>query len=127
MQQLSKDSGKYRATLKEGVEHFELCVKLAKAQRAEGRYFFFENPWGAWSWRLAVAREAMDLYGMRAVKGHQCAYHQTSMDPDGWKRLPKIPTGWMTNSPCMASALAKRCANERLPEEQHHRTSGMLR
>ena len=52
LQNLTKDNEKYHATLREGVAHLNLCMELAKAQHAAGRYFLYEHPWSAWSWKL---------------------------------------------------------------------------
>ena len=68
----------------------------------------------------------MDLTGVLAVEGHQCAYGQSSLDPDGQTRLVKKPTGWMTNSTCIAAVLSRLCANETLPEEKHHRHASLM-
>ena len=53
LQNLSKDSEKHRATLEEGVAHLKFCMEMAKAQLAAGRYFLYEHPWSAWSWKLS--------------------------------------------------------------------------
>ena len=50
LQNLSKESEKYRATLEESVAHLKLCMELAKEKHAAGRYFLYEHPWRAWSW-----------------------------------------------------------------------------
>ena len=103
-----------------------LCMELAKAQHTAGRCFLFEHPWSAWSWKLKVAREVADMSGVLAVEGHQCAYSQKSVDPDGVTRLVKKPTGWMTNSTCIAAALSRRCANETLPVDRHHQHASLM-
>jgi hypothetical protein len=126
LQNLSKDSEKYRATLEEGVAHLKFCMEMAKAQLAAGRYFLYEHPWSAWSWKLKPVVEVMGLAGVLLVEGHQCAYGQASRDPDGQMRLAKKPTGWLTNCPCIAAVLSKRCANEGLPEDQHHRHASLM-
>ncbi len=41
-------------------------------------------------------------------------------------RLAKKPTGWLTNCTCIAAVSAKRCANEGLPEDQHHRHASLM-
>ena len=60
------------------------------------------------------------MEGMLVADSHQCAYGQTSIDPDGFARLAKKPTGWMTNSPCIAEAVSRRCSNERVADESKH-------
>ena len=61
LQNLSKDSEKYRATLEEGVAHLNFCMEMSKAQLAAGRYFLYEHPWSAWSWKLKPVAEVMGL------------------------------------------------------------------
>jgi hypothetical protein len=63
LQNLTKGSEKHHATLREGMDHMNLSMKLAKAQHEAGRYFLFEHPWSAWSWKLEAVREVMDLNG----------------------------------------------------------------
>ena len=76
----------------------ESLHELAKAQHAAGRYFLYEHPWSAWWWMLRAGQVVVQLNGVLAVEGHQCAYNQKSVDLDGCTRLVKKPTGWMTNS-----------------------------
>ena len=58
--------------------------------------------------------------------GHQCCFGQESKDPDGVERLAQKPTGWMTNSPCTAAALCKKCDNETLLEAERHRHASLM-
>ena len=57
------------------------------AQLKAGRFFLYEHPWSAWSWKLKPVAELMAMPGVLLVEGHQCAYGQTSTDVDGVKRI----------------------------------------
>ena len=126
LQNLNKGSVKYEEVLKEGINHLKMCMEFAEAQRKRGGLFLFEHPWSAWSWKLGMVKHVMEQEGVLVVEGHQCAYGQSSVDPDGVRRLVKKPTGWMTNSALIAEVLAKRCANERLPLADHHQHALMV-
>lgn len=117
---------KYRETVKEGLNHLGVSMEFAEEQIKAGNYFLFEHPWGAWSWKLPCVKAVLDMEGVQVVEGHQCAFGQTVMDVDGSWQLAKKPTGWMTNSPCVAAALSRRCPNEHRRESEHHRHASLV-
>ena len=77
-------------------------MELATEQVANGRYFVYEQPWAATSWKDESVTAAKSLPGVTLVKGNQCVFGQQTIGPDGEQGLVAKPTGWLTNSPEVA-------------------------
>eukprot|EP00959_Pyramimonas_sp_CCMP1952_P310072 6488926-Pyramimonas_sp.AAC.1 len=57
-----------------GLEHVDLCVRVARYQRRKGRYFSFEHPEGASSWDLGQIRELLAYDDVHSVVTDQCEF-----------------------------------------------------
>ena len=59
------------------------CMELATEQVANNRWFVFEYPWAATSWKDESVVAAKSLPGVEVVKGNQCVFGQEALGPDG--------------------------------------------
>lgn len=90
--------------------HLEFATKLYKIQTQEGRYFLHEHPESASSWQEKSVREVFNIKGVQRVVGDQCRYGLVARGANGYGPARKS-TGFMTNSPCVALQLQRRCPN----------------
>ena len=93
-------------------------MKLYNSQREAGRYFLHEHPAAASSWQEQCVQKLMGKDGVTRVIGDQCRYGLVATD-EGRNGPARKSTGFMTNSPCIAKALSKRCMNT--PQHQVHK------
>ena len=92
----------------EAVEHLEFCVAIYRLQAASGRYWVHEHPNSATSWHEACIRKMVQMPGVIRVRADQCMYGLRTQVKDEIRRAMK-PTGFMTNSWCVAKRLTRRC------------------
>ena len=102
-----------------GRRHPEFCTKLYNIQWETGRYFLHEHPASASSWQEKCIQRMLCKHGVTKVVGDQCRYGLTSSDGKH-TGLAKKSTGFMTNSPCIAAALNKRCKNTKQHQVHEH-------
>ena len=86
-------------------------MNLYKLQMQEGRYFLHERPESASPWEETCVREVLGMKGVNKVIADQCRYGLKSSDKNGEGPARKS-TGFMTNSPCIAMQLQRRCPNK---------------
>ena len=98
-------------------KHLEFCVKLYRIQMNEGHYLLHEHPASAKSWEETAAKRLLMEEIVERVVGDQCRYGLKSREGDVVGPAKK-PTGFMTNSVCIARRLEKRCVNT--PQRQVH-------
>ena len=103
------DEEKRRRTVEANI-HLLFCVALYRAQMEGGRLFLHEHPDTAWSWEHPEMVELAHEEGVMRVLSHGCAFGMTSKDTFG-EGLVLKPTGWLTNSRCIAKALNQQCPN----------------
>ena len=81
---------------------------------SQGRYFAHEHPWMAKSWYLPEIDEITKMPGVRVVLGNMCRFGTAAGDTaSGQVRPVNKPTGFMTNSWCVAEELGKVGAGDR--------------
>ena len=85
-------------------------MKLYNLQGTAGRYFIHEHPEGASSWQEGCIRRMLNKEGVIKVTADQCQYGLKSHDKNR-EGLARKSTIFMTNSPCIAARLNKRCPN----------------
>ena len=86
----------------------------------DGLYFLHEHPDGATSWNMREMINLIDQPGVFRLTGHMCPHGMKSWDVHG-EGLVLKPTGWATNSPCLAQAMSRKCSNEVPNQEDWHR------
>ena len=89
--------------------HIAFVASLYREQLDGGRYFVHEHPYWATSWPLDEIQELLEIPGVQRVRGDQCQFGQEIRS--GLNKGDPInkPTGFMTNSECIAKALARVC------------------
>ena len=102
-----------------GRKHFEFCTKLYDMQWSAGRYFLHEHPAEASSWKERCIVEFMRKHGVTRVNGDQCQYGLTTT-ANGVTGPARKNTGFMTNSPCIARQLNRKCPNRNGWQEHKH-------
>ena len=108
LQNLAKDSERWRALAREGMQHLTLVCELYKKQIDGERFFLHEHPVQARSWGLCMIPEILDKPGVRVV-GDQFPFGLWCSDVEG-PALVRKPKGWMTNSMKVAKALDRTCS-----------------
>ena len=97
LQNLSRDSERWWALAREGMQHLTFVCELYKKQIDGERFFLHEHPAHARSWSLWMIREFLDMPGIVRVVGDQCPFGLWCTGVEGLALVRK-PTGWMTNS-----------------------------
>ena len=92
-------------------EHFEFATKLYQLQIQEGRCFLHGHPASASSCEEDCAKKILKAEGVENVIGDQCQYGFKSKDKNGAGPARKT-TAFMTNAPCVALQLKRRCPNQ---------------
>lgn len=66
--------GKAWMLLSTGVEHLELAMELAKWQRKRGKYFMFEHPASALSWKEPCVQKVENMPGVLTAITDMCMF-----------------------------------------------------
>ena len=114
---MSKEEGNARVAY--ARKHLELCIKLYRIQLDAGRYFLHEHPATATSWQEGVVKKLMTEEAVERVMGDQCRYGLSTKDGSVIGPAKK-PTGFMTNSVCIARRLMKKCPNTTRRQVHQH-------
>ena len=93
-------------------KHSKFAASLYKLQVQGGRYFLHEHPESASSWQEQCIQEVLKLQGVEKAIGDQCRYGLKEKGADG-EGPARTTTGFMTNSPCIALQLQRRCPNRK--------------
>ena len=93
---------KREAELAGAREHLAFCVLIARYQIAHGRWFAFEHPWGAASWREPDMQKLAGQDGVHRVRTDMCAHGMAVEDSlgDGGRSSDLLnlkATGILTN------------------------------
>ena len=102
----------YREMVEAGIQHLAFCARIYLRQRARGKYFLHEHPWGAWSWMLDFMQAILEHEDVFLVRGDQCAFGQAAIGPDGKWGLARKSTGWMTNAYWITTTVGLRCSGD---------------
>ena len=114
-----RDPAVVRRELECAKDHVRWTMRICATQVREGRYFLFEHPKTASSWKMPEVEKVARMAGVAKVRTDMCAFGMCSKDEEG-VGLVKKPTSMMTNSPEVARRLDKRCCNHGLPESEQH-------
>ena len=96
--------------LQYGRTHLDFRLQLYEVQWREGRYFLHGHPQNASSWQESGGKRLLARAGVQRVVGDQCVYGLKTKD--GERPGPaRKSIGFLTDSPCIAQALRRRCPN----------------
>ena len=89
-------------------------TQIYEYQRRHGRYFQHEHPLLATSWSLSENTRLLECNDVLRVQTHMCQFGMVSrVGGVGSEVGPGLkPTGFMTNSPCIARELARLCPRD---------------
>ena len=100
------------------IKHIDFCLELMRGQQQRGRYFLFEHPAYATSWKLPQMQEFLNSPGVDTTIGDMCMYGLVTPNKDRTGFLPaKKPTQFMSNSWYVLKELGTRCDHSH--EHQH--------
>ena len=105
--------------LAHGRKHLEFCAKFYDIQWSAGRYFLHEHPAGAKAWQEPCMVKLLKKHDVTRGVGDQCCYGLTAIEK-GKVWLARKATGFMTNAPCVAQQLNKRCPNGKAWQVHEH-------
>ena len=74
-----------------------------------GRYFMHEHPLQASSWAMPAMQALWEIPEVQRAHGDQCMYGAEVQTGRAAGQPVKKPSGFLTNSPCLAKSLSKRC------------------
>jgi len=92
------DEQLWKAKVAEGKAFLKFSMELAELQRVNGRFFVFEHPERASSWKDAEVRAMMQKQGVMVANFDQCQYNLRSKEH---KDYHKKGTRFLTNSPAV--------------------------
>ena len=105
--------------MKEARKHLRSCINIYKLQADHNRCFLHEHPAYAKSWKepemIRMIRKEKNIL----ARIDQCRYGLWVKDKLGGA-LAKKPTKFLTNSPCVAEQLMKRCMGKETHKHQRH-------
>ena len=99
-----------RETKRKAIEHIEFLVSLYRMQVYAGRCVLHAHPANATSWQLGVIQDLLAVPSVHGVYTDQCQFGAEVMRGSRRGSPVKKPTGFMTNSACVAQTLDARCS-----------------
>ena len=101
-------NAKVEEARRRGDVHLVFCATLAHKQIEGGRYFVYEHPKSAASWKNPSIEKLASTPGVMRTELDQCAFGLTSEDEIG--RAPaKKPTSLLTNSVEADRSMGVKC------------------
>ena len=100
---------KFQFGMEQVRRYVRFCAQIYERQRKHGRLFMHEHFWLATSWSLGVMEKLLAYEDVERVQTHVCQFVMTSRIGGVGSELGLVlkPTGFMTNSPCIAPELAR--------------------
>jgi hypothetical protein len=100
---------KWEERRKEAEVLLVFAVAVYRQQVQEGRHFLHEHPANATSWNHPAVAKMLAQDGVDAVVAHLCEFGLQTTSAEGEKRAARKPTRFMSSSPAILQALARRC------------------
>ena len=98
----------FMAKYKNALTLLTFGVTVCQLQHDSNRYFLFEQPWNASSWKTFAVKRLINLPGVHIARTDQCAFGMS--DPAGQPIRKR--TGFATNSSCIARNLRRDCKGD---------------
>ena len=95
----------------QGVTLLKFAMELAKEQVEQGRYFIFEHPASASSWKRKEVTAVTGMNGVRIYTADQCMYGLVAPKGKSEKLPAKKRTRFMSNAPEAEDELSQKCDN----------------
>ena len=103
------DSDEAKRALVEAKVHIDFVMSLYQEQVDGGRYFLHEHPYWATSWQMEKVQTLLDVPKVQKVRADQCQFGQEIKSGQHKGAPINKPTGFMTNSECIAKVLSRTC------------------
>ena len=105
---------KSQENIEQAKRYVRFCAKIYEHQREAGRYFLHEHPWLATSWSLPEIDKLLCYDDVQRVRTDMCQFGMTSRQGGIGSALGPVlkPTGFLTNSKCIAKELSQRCTRD---------------
>ena len=105
---------KYQISMEQAKRYFRFCAKMYKHKREQGRLFLHEHPWLATSWTLDATGKLSAHEELQKVQTHMCQFGMLGRIGGVGSELGPLlkPTGFLTNSPCIARGLSRVCPRD---------------
>ena len=100
---------KWEERRKEAEVLLVFAVAVYRQQVQGGRHFLHEHPANATSWNHPAVAKMLAQEGVDAVVAHLCEFGLRTTDAAGEQRAARKPTRFMSSSPAILQALARRC------------------
>jgi hypothetical protein len=93
----------------EGTILLNFATDVYRWQVKRGRYFLHEHPATATSWKLPEVHHLLSHPKVDCIVSDMCMFGMKTKDEQGCDGPVRKPTRWMTNVPCLAKQLNRRC------------------
>ena len=105
---------KFQLGMEQAKRYVRFCTQVYEHQRKNGRLFLHEHPWLATSWQMTEIENLLAHEDVQRVQTHMCQFGMTSRIGGVGSELGPVlkPTGFLTNSPCIAKELARLCPRD---------------
>ena len=101
--------------------HLKSCIKVYRYQSMPSRHFLHGHPDNARSWKEPSMIRVPTMQDNLLSRADQCQYGLVFEDKMG-KALAKKPSDFLTNLPCIAPQLRRRCEGSGTHEGKRHVT-----
>ena len=95
----------------DALEMVDFAVKVCRMQAKAGRYFLFEHPLCATSWKLTSLAKLKKEVGVMGAVSDMCAFGMKAADQWG-EAYAKKPTRFLTNSKAIMEKVSNRCPGD---------------
>ena len=104
----------FQESIEQAKRYVRCCANIYKHQREAGRYVLHEHPWLATTWYLPEIEELLSHDDVQRVRTDMCQFGMTSRQGGVGSALGPVlkPTGFLTNSKCIAKELSQRCPTD---------------
>ena len=107
----------------EALTLLKFATVICMIQERRGRYYLFEQPWNALSWKEPCVKRLLNQSSSILVRTDQCMFGQK----DQAGRYIRKRTGFLTNNGCVAKALRRTCKNEHKHQQCVGQSQGFAR
>jgi hypothetical protein len=105
---------KFQLGMEQAKRYVRFCTQVYEHQRKHGRFFVHEHPWLATSWSMPEIEKLLKYDDVQRVQTHMCQFGMVSRIGGVGSELGPVlkPTGFLTNSSCIARELARLCPRD---------------
>ena len=113
----------YQQKFRDAMILLTFAVVVCLDQHRRGKFYVFEQPWTAMSWRKKVVQRLLKLPGTYVARSDQCCFGMQDRDQNPIRKR----TGFLCNSRWIARAVAKTCSKQHVHQHCVGVSKGMPR